>query len=330
MKVLIPAGGMGTRLRPHTLYTPKPLLFVAGDTIIGHIFSILDQLEIEEYRIVYSPETSLPRSLKEAYPDRSFTFWEQAGPLGLGHAVLQGLPELGDEPILILLSDTIIPFDIRAALSNVAEDEGFLAAKDVEDPRRFGVMELAGDYIDYISKLVEKPEKPQSNLAISGIYYLPSAKRLREALEEMVAQDRRTQGEYQLTDALSILIDHGEKLKPVKVDTWLDCGTPAALLEANRELLMLKSRVVPFKDSLIKPPCWIGDDITIENSIIGPNVSVDQGAVIRNSIVSESIINAGAQVEGMVIKDTIVGERAVLKRHTLSSDFGPFSRLEGF
>ena len=327
MKVLIPAGGMGTRLRPHTLYTPKPLLFVAGDTIIGHIFLLLDGLEIEEYRIVYSPETSLPRLLRKAYPDRSFSFWEQAEPLGLGHAVLQGLPELGDEPILILLSDTIIPFDIRAALSSVAEDEGFLVAKEVEDPRRFGVMELAGDYI---SKLVEKPEKPQSNLAISGIYYLPSAKRLREVLEEMVAQDRRTQGEYQLTDALSILIDHGEKLKAVKVDTWLDCGTPAALLEANRELLKHNSRVVPVEGSLIKPPCWIADDAVIENSIIGPNVSVDQGAVICNSIVSESIINAGSQIEGMVIKDTIVGERAVLKRPTLSSDFGPFSRLEGF
>lgn len=327
MKVLIPAGGKGTRLRPHTLYTPKPLLFVAGDTIIGHIFSLLDGLEIEEYRIVYSPETSLPRLLRKAYPDRSFSFWEQAEPLGLGHAVLQGLPELGDEPILILLSDTIIPFDILAAFSSVAEDEGFLVAKEVEDPRRFGVMELAGDYI---SKLVEKPEKPQSNLAISGIYYLPSAKRLREALEEMVTQDRRTQGEYQLTDALSILIDHGEKLKAVKVDTWFDCGTPAALLEANRELLKHNSRVVPVEGSLIKPSCWIADDAAIENSIIGPNVSVAEGATIRNSILSNCIVNRDAEVEGMILTDTIVGQNAVLKRPMLSSDFGPFSRLEGF
>ncbi|TKJ43089.1 nucleotidyl transferase [candidate division TA06 bacterium B3_TA06] len=327
MKVLIPAGGKGIRLRPHTLYTPKPLLFVAGDTIIGHIFSLLDGLEIEEYRIVYSPETSLPRSLKEAYPDRSFSFWEQAEPLGLGHAVLQGLTELGDEPILILLSDTIIPFDIQKAISDLGENEGFLVAKEVADPRRFGVMELSGDYV---SKVVEKSEDPQSNLAISGIYYLSSARRLREALEELIAKDQRTQGEYQLTDALSILIERGEKLKPVKVDTWLDCGTPAALLEANRALLKLRSRVVPVEGSLIKPPCWIGDDITIENSIIGPNVSIAKGAVVRNSIVSESIINAGAQIEGMVIKDTIVGERAVLRRSPSSLDVGSFSRLEGF
>lgn len=327
MKVLIPAGGKGTRLRPHTLYTPKPLLFVAGDTIIGHIFSLLDGLEIEEYRVVFSPETSLPRLLRERYPDRSFTFWEQAEALGLGHAVLQGLPELGDEPILILLSDTIIPFDIQKAISDLGENEGFLVAKEVADPRRFGVMELSGDYI---SKLVEKPGKPKSNLAICGIYCIPSAKRLREALEELVSGDQRTQGEYQLTDALSILIKHGEKLRAVKVDTWIDCGTPETLLEANRALLKLRSRVVPVEGSLIKPPCWIADDVVIENSIIGPNVSIAKGAVVRNSIVSESIINAGAQIEGMVIKDTIVGERAVLRRSPSSLDVGSFSSLEGF
>jgi len=338
VKVLIPAGGRGTRLRPHTLHTPKPLLFVAGDTIIGHIFSILDGLQIDEYRIVFSPETSLPRSLKQAYPDRSFTFWEQAEALGLGHAVLQGLPDLGDEPILILLSDTIIPFDIQAALASVPEDEGFLVAKEVDDPRSFGVMELADGFI---SRLVEKPENPQSNLAISGIYYLPSARRLREALEELLSRDIRTRGEYQLTDALSILIDKGEKLKPVKVEQWIDCGTSAALLEANRELLKLNSRIIPLKGSLIKPPCWIGEGVagcstvasdglgvTVERCIIGPNVSIDKGAVIRNCIISDSIINADAVIEGMVIANTIVGQKAVLKRPVLSLDVGPFSRLE--
>jgi len=324
MKVLIPAGGMGTRLRPHTLHTPKPLLFVAGDTIIGHIFSILDNLKISEYRIVYSPETSLPRLLREAYPDRSFTFWEQREPLGLGHAVLQGLLELGEEPVLILLSDTIIPFDIKAALADLSENEGFLVAKEVENPHRFGVMEVADGYI---TKLVEKPEHPQSNLAICGIYYLPSAKRLRDALEELVAEDIRTRGEYQLTDALCILIERGERLKPVKVETWIDCGTTEALLEANRILLKSNSRVVSAEGSLLKPPCWIGDGVTVENSILGPNVSVDRGAVVRNSILSDCIVNQGAVVEGMVIKDTIVGEKAVLRCSSLSLDAGPFSRF---
>jgi glucose-1-phosphate thymidylyltransferase len=332
VKVLIPAGGKGTRLRPHTLHTPKPLLFVAGDSIIGHIFSILDGLQIDEYRIVFSPETSLPRLLRQAYPDHSFTFWEQAEALGLGHAVLQGLPDLGDEPILILLSDTIIPFNIQAALASVPENEGFLVAKEVDDPRSFGVMELADGFI---SRLVEKPENPQSNLAICGIYCLPSARRLREALEELVSRDIRTRGEYQLTDALSILIDKGEKLKPVKVEQWIDCGTSQALLEANRELLKRNSRIIPLKGSLIKPPCWIGEGVTgtgvtgvvIERSIIGPNVSIDKGAVIRNCIISDSIINADAVVEGMVIENTIVGQKAVLKRPVLSLDVGPFSRL---
>ena len=326
MKVLIPAGGLGTRLRPYTHHTPKPLLFVAGDSIIGHIFSTLDNLEIEEYRVVFSPESSLSRLLREAFPDRSFTFWEQTEPLGLGHAVLQGLPELGDEPILILLSDTIIPFDIQTAVNEVPENEGFLVTKEVDDPSRFGVMELEAGYI---SKLVEKPESPQSNLAICGIYYLPSAKRLQEALEELVAKRQQTRGEYQLTDALSLLIKRGEKLRPVRVDTWLDCGTPPALLEANRELLKLNTRVPPLEGSLLKPPCWIDKDVVIKNSIIGPNVSIAKGAVVCDSILAECIINRDSQVEGMVLTDTIVGEKAVLKRSTLSFDLGPFSRLEG-
>lgn len=325
MKVLIPAAGKGTRLRPHTLYTPKPLLFVAGDSIIGHIFSFLEGLEISEYRVVYSPETSLARSLQEAYPDKNFTFQVQTEALGLGHAVLQGLPDLADEPILILLSDTIIPFDIRSAISSVKKGEGFLVAKEVEDPSRFGVIEMAGDYI---SNLVEKPSNPESNLAISGIYYLPSAKRLREALEELVKKDIRTRGEYQLTDALSALIKNEEKLKVVTVDTWIDCGTSDALLDANRELLKHNSRVTPVDGSEIRPPCWIADNVEVTNSLIGPNVSIARGAKISNCILSDCIINADSMLEGIVANHGIVGYRAVLKRGRLSLDAGPFSDLE--
>ncbi|MBN2378416.1 NTP transferase domain-containing protein [candidate division WOR-3 bacterium] len=325
MKVIIPAGGKGNRLRPHTLFTPKPLLFVAGDTIIGHIFSTIEDLEIDEYRVVYSPEGSLPRMLKESFPDKNFTFWEQAEPLGLGHAVLQGLGGLKDEPVLVLLSDTIIPFDVGKAFEGVVEGEGFLVAKEVDDPERFGVIELRGDYV---SNMIEKPSEPESNLAICGVYYLPSAKRLRESLEELVVRNQRTRGEYQLTDALAILVRNGEKLKAVKVDKWIDCGTSEALLDANRELLKLRTRIVPFDDSLIKPPCWIGDHVRICNSIIGPNVSVAKEASIKNSIVSDAIINREAKVEGMVIDRAIVGEKAVVKRSSSSPDLGSFSRLQ--
>lgn len=317
---------MGTRLRPYTLYTPKPLLFVAGDTIIGHIFSVLDELEIEEYRIVYSPESALPRLLSEAYPDRGFSFWPQPEPHGLGHAVLHGLAGLEDEPVLVILSDTIIPFDVKRALAQTERGTGFLAVKEVDDPRRFGVTELSED--GWVEKLVEKPDEPHTNLALAGIYYLPSAGRLREALQELVGEDRRTRGEYQLTDALEILVKRGEKLRPVKVETWIDCGTKEALLEANRVLLVRNSRIVPVEGSLLKPPVWVGEDVTIENSILGPNVSVARGALIRHSLLSDCIVNRDAVVEGMVMTASIVGEKAVLRRAVFSPLTGPFSRFE--
>lgn len=326
MKVIIPAGGMGTRLRPHTLYTPKPLLFVGGDTIIGHIFSCLGDLNIDEFRIVVSPESSLPRLLSEAYNDRTLTFWIQDRPLGLGHAVLQALPDLGDEPILILLSDTIIPFDIQKAIAGTRTQEGFLVAREVDDPKRFGVIETNDEGL--ISKLVEKPDSPKSNLAIAGIYYLPSAKRLKSAIEELVKRDIKTRGEYQLTDALNFFVENGERLLPVIVDEWIDCGTSGALLQANKVLLSRNSRIVSIKGSLVKPPCWISDRVSIENSIIGPNVSIAENAVISNSIITNSIVNEGALVQRMILDETIIGIGAVMKGRDLLLESGPFSRLE--
>jgi len=325
MKVVIPAAGEGKRLRPYTLWEPKPMLFVAGNTILGHIFSMLEGIEIDEYRMVVNPASKMPEMLEQAYPGKRFSFWVQDSPMGLGHAILQGLSGLADEPVLVLLSDTIIPFDLREALSILGSDEGFLIAKEVDDPRSFGVIEKKGNYV---SNLIEKPKEPKSRLAICGIYYLASVKRLRKAVEQLIDKNIRTSGEYQLTDALSILIDEGEKLRTVEVETWIDCGTPSALVQANRILLEGNSRIVPVDGSLIKPPCWIADNVIIENSIIGPYVSIDSDAVVTDSILSDCIINRNAEVRGVVLKESIVGFEGVLKREGLSTDVGPYSRLE--
>ncbi len=325
MKVIIPAAGIGKRLRPYTLRLPKSLLFVAGDTIIGHILSVLENSEVEEIRIVVSPASPIPSFLKGKYPDKNISFRVQENPLGLGHAVFQGLDEADSGSVLIMLGDTIIPFNLQSVLESLEDGVGFLAAREVEDPRRFGVIELEGNYV---SKLVEKPENPKSRLAICGVYYLPSAKRLREAILELINKDIRTRGEYQLTDALSILLSRGEKLITFGVDNWMDCGTPQALIDANHTLLASSSRIVPVSDSLIKPPCWIGENVTIQNSIIGPYVSIASGAEIRNSVISNTIINQNAVVEAMVLTQTIVGYEARLCRSVLSLNLGPFSSLE--
>ncbi|MBD3285497.1 NTP transferase domain-containing protein [candidate division WOR-3 bacterium] len=325
MKVIIPAAGKGTRLRPFTLWEPKPMLFVAGDSIIGHILSILEGLEIDEYRIVINPEGSMTEMLRKAYPGKPFSFHVQDSPLGLGHAVLQGLAGLGDEPVLVLLADTIIPFNLQDALASLGSGEGFLVAKQVDDPSRFGVIEKDGDFI---SRLVEKPKEAKSRLAICGIYYLASAERLRDAIEELVAKDIRTAEEYQFTDALSILIEEGERLRTVEVKTWIDCGTSDALLDANRILLKRNSRVVTLKGLLIKPPCWIADDVKITNSIVGPYVSVARGTEITDSILSNCIINRHADIQDSVLKGSIVGFKGVVKGRTLSADVGPFTRIE--
>lgn len=321
IKVVIPAAGEGRRLKPHTHTTPKPLLSVAGKPIIAHIMERIKELNPEEVIIIIGTNGNLiEKYLKENFY-LNFQFVIQEDPKGLGDAVYRTKPYFTDEPCLIILGDTII--DIP--LNNLLKEENWIGVKKVADPKRFGIVEIRNGVI---TKIVEKPAEPKSNLAIVGIYYIFDSIALFKALEKIIHEDIKTKGEYQLSDALELMIEENINFCAYPVEYWLDCGTPEALIQTNRYLLQNNNYFKPRQNALIIPPVYIHDTAIIEKSIIGPFVSISEDVEIRNSIIKDSIVNQGVYIENSLLEDSILGENSIVKEKSLHLNLGSFSIFE--
>ena len=315
MKAIIPAAGSGTRLLPHTYTIPKPLVYVAGKPILGHILDHLETAGIDSVGLIVGDKGEKITNYIKAKHSFNLDFVYQRERQGLGHAIYLYLKEKNydNEPILIVLSDTIFDADLTKM---ICSQHSCIAVHKVDNPQRFGVVELNGQFI---KKLIEKPVAPTSNLAIVGVYFIRDVKLLFESLQKLIKEDIRTRGEYQLTDALQIMLDMGEQIKTFTIDGWHDCGTPETLLQTNKYLLGKIVKIPKSSNSIIVPPVYIADSAVIENSIIGPYVSVAEGAKISKSIVEDSIINENAIIRNALIKDSLIGDNAVLD--------GQFSKL---
>jgi len=313
MKAVIPVAGEGTRLRPHTHTVPKPLLRVAGKPILGHILDDVVALGIKEVVLVVGYRGENIVDYVRANYDLELSFVEQTERLGLGHAIHLSKEFVGDEPVLILLGDTIFKGDLKRMIASGGNSIG---VKQVPDPERFGIAEIEGSRI---VSLVEKPEKPKSNLAVAGIYSITDSAVLYGALDSIISSGRRTKGEFQLTDALNMMIEKGSELKCFEVEGWYDCGKPEALLETNRALLELACPLVEIPGSILIDPVCIGENVVIESSVIGPFVSVAENAIIKRSIIRNSILGECAVVEDSLLDSSLIGDNAVVK--------GTFKRL---
>lgn len=322
-KAIIPCAGEGRRLKPHTHTTPKVLLYVAGKPIIGHIMDrLVDAKPDQVFIVVGSQGNQIQEYLTNNYK-LNFTFVEQKDPKGLGDAVSRVSDYFIKEPspVLILLGDTIV--DIN--LAEIIGKEDYLGVKTVDDPRRFGVVETRDSHI---TKITEKPLEPKSNLAIVGVYYFSESQPLFESLQKIIEEDRKTRGEYQLSDALQEMIDARIKIKTFPVEYWLDCGTPEALIATNRYLLQTTHYYKPREKVVIIPPVYIENSVAIEESVIGPFVSIGGEAEIRNSIIRDSIINHRAYVENCLLESSILSESAVIRARAHHVNLGAFSELE--
>ncbi len=309
MKVIIPAAGAGTRLRPHTHSVPKALLYVAGRPVLAHIVDRVVRLNPSEVTIVVGFLGSQIIDFVRREYDLNVRFVEQKELLGLGYAILLGIDPGETEDLLIILGDTIVDADWQTIIGH---GRNILAVKEVEDPRRFGVVETAGSRV---TGIVEKPENPSSNLAAIGVYYIRDARAFRAALERIHGRDTKTGGELQVTDAIALLLSEGFKLHAVTVDRWYDCGKRETMLETNRHLLANlpdTGEVNCHPGSVLIPPYFVAPDAVIQRSIIGPNTSVAERSVIRNSIVSDSIISAGTRVENALLVSSMIGSNAVV------------------
>ncbi len=306
---VIPVAGVGTRLRPHTHTLPKVLLHVAGKPILAHILDDLPGLGIRRAVLIVGYMGDLVREYVDArYRNLEVTYVEQAEPMGLGHAVSLAAPSAAGGRVLIILGDTIFEVDLRPVLAGGVNSIG---VKAVQDPRRFGIVEC--NPAGRVTRLVEKPEEPTSNLAITGIYYFDRGGPLFDALAELQRLGMRTKGEFQLTDAMQLLVSRGEVITTFPVEGWYDCGKTETLLETNRVLLGKCDGATTIPGSLVHPPVCIAEDAVVENCIIGPHVSVAAGAQLRHAVVRDSIINENATVEDIMLESSVVGVNAVVR-----------------
>jgi glucose-1-phosphate thymidylyltransferase len=322
VKAIIPAAGIGTRLRPHTHTLPKALLHVAGKPILGHILDQLAGLDVDEVVIVVGMlGEKIEAYVKKNYTMRA-TFVEQTERLGLGHSIYVALEATQPAPAIIVYGDTIFEGDIARGIDRSVD--GSLGVKEVDDPRRFGTVELDGSRV---TRLVEKPERPRSNLVIVGVNFINNIELLHACLRKVVKGNVRTRGEYQLTDAFQLMVDEGATLTTFPVEGWFDCGKPETLLATNRHLLEKLDYGGAVEGSLVRAPVFISTSAQIQNSILGPYVSVAERAVIRNSIVEDAIIGEDAQVTDCLLKGSLVGDNALVQGDFTQLNVGDSSEI---
>jgi glucose-1-phosphate thymidylyltransferase len=319
MKIIVPMAGMGKRMRPHTHTTAKPLLPIAGKPIVQRLVEDLAAVAgepVEEVAFVVNPafgvkvENELMEIAKRVGAKGSIHYQDVA--LGTAHAILCAESALSGR-VIVAFADTLF----RAELKLDKDCDGVIWVNKVEDPRPFGVVKLDGAGI--ITEFVEKPLEFVSDLAIIGIYYFADGERLRKEMQFLIDNDIKEKGEYQLTNAMENMKQKGARFKAGAVDVWMDCGNKNAMVDTNTKVLGFlkedKGLVSPkatLTGSLVISPCFIGENVTLVNSIVGPNVSIETGTVITNSVVRNSIVRPSVQITDAVIDNSMLGERAIV------------------
>jgi glucose-1-phosphate thymidylyltransferase len=325
MRAIVPTAGLGVRLRPHTYTQPKGLLYVAGKPVLAHILDELVAADVDEVIFVvgYLGE-KIEAWARAQYGGIQMHFVAQTQALGNGHAVYVAREYLDGKPTLVIFGDTIIKGDLAGLLHST---RSMAAVKEVEDPRRLGVVELDGT--GNIRRIIEKPQTPPSHMAVIGAYFIKNTSILHTALDRLVREDRRMRGEFWLADALQLMVDGGERMGTFPIEHWYDCGTVDALLQANRDLLQLAPPPIPAAlASQVIPPSHVSPSAVLEGSVVGPHASIGAGARIINSTVKDSIINAHVLLEGARLEQSVVGEGAVIRKVRGKISVGDASVME--
>ncbi|MEO9210944.1 MAG: sugar phosphate nucleotidyltransferase [Ginsengibacter sp.] len=322
MKAIIPVAGAGTKLRPHTYTQPKALIPLAGKTILSINVDQLHEAGINEFVFIvgYLGE-KIQDYIKEKYPQLTCHFIYQNDRKGTAHAVGLAKEIVGKDDVFIALGDTICEYDIKEMLNSECS---MLGVKKVDDPRNFGVAEIGDDGL--ITRVVEKPFMPKSNMALVGLYRIKNSPLLFSCLEKIIKEDIKSHDEYNLTDALECMILGGAKFKPFKVENWFDCGRKESLLQSNSILLKKFGGTISesnkFENTIFIPPVSIAEGCDIKNSIIGPNVAVGENTIIHSSIIKSSIIGSFSKLYDVVLDDSLIGNDTEIIGETRSLNIG--------
>lgn len=309
MKVIIPLAGKGTRLRPHTYITPKPMMKVAGKPVMSYVLDELKKLgNVEQVIYITGHLKEKVEEYARAEMDVPSVFIEQKIQDGTAGAIALARDYV-DQPVLIIFVDTIFDADLTKVKS--VDADGIIWVKEVEDYQRFGV--VVTDKDGNMTKIVEKPKTPISKRANIGLYYIRNWKLLFEGISHVLEQPKN-QGEYFLTDAFQYMIDKGAKIRVIDVEGWYDAGKIETMLETNEAMLTRGRARRPRSagDSTIIDPVYIEDNVTLKKSKVGPNVSIGAGSVLDGSEISNSIVGSNAKISKSVLKNSLVGDDTVL------------------
>ncbi len=336
MKIIVPMAGRGSRLRPHTLTVPKPLIPIAGKPIVHRlvedIAKVLDE-KIDEVAFIIGEDfgEQVEKDLMKIANSLGAkgTIYYQDKPLGTGHAIMCAKESLSG-PAVIAYADTLFKADFNLDKSA----DGVMWVKKVENPSAYGVVKLnqAGEIVD----LVEKPEEFVSDLAVIGIYYFRDVEVLKNELQGVLDEKLTRGGEYQINDGIERMRASGLKFVPGKVDEWMDCGNKNVTVETNGRMLnflhqdgeKLISDSVKIKDSEITEPCFIGDDVELVNARIGPNVSIGNGTRVENSTIKNSLIQSDSVVKNASLDNAMIGNHAKFDGNFTQISIGDYSVLE--
>lgn len=322
MNIIVPVAGLGKRLRPQTWSRPKPLVSVAGQPVLGHVLDRLMTLNVDRAVFVTGYLGDQIEQHVRANYDIDSHFVEQSSPLGQSHAIIQARGKVTGET-LIVFPDMLFEADLSQVID--LPHDGALFVKEVDDPRKFGVVVKDGERI---TKLVEKPEQPVSNEAVIGIYYFKKIEELFDAIDYQMDQNLQKDGEFYIADAIQHMIDNGSSITTLPVSVWEDCGSPDALLQTNRYLLdRFGVEAQPRSGNVIIPPVVIDPSAEITESVIGPYASIGANVQVEHSLVRDSIVDEGAQIETAMLSESIVGRDALVTGDYLRVNVGDSSDI---
>lgn len=333
MNIIIPMAGMGKRMRPHTLTTPKPLIKIAGKSIVHHlIYEIKEVLNepIEEINFVIGRfgeevENSLKSLAEEVGAKGRISY--QDDPLGTAHAVYCAKESLQGK-VIVAFSDTLF----KANFKLDTKFDGIIWTKKVNDPSSFGVVKK--DHEDIVSGFYEKPKEFVSDEAIIGVYFFRNGEDLQKEIKYLLDHDIRGNKEYQLTDALENMRKNENRFSTSVVDHWFDCGNKDATVETNKQMLKyidsddLKGKGIINENSIIVEPCYIGNNVQIRNSVVGPYVSVEDNTVIENALISNSIIQSDSKIRLINSKQSMIGNHVEIEGDYTDLSVGDYTNIK--
>lgn len=314
MNIIIPMAGMGKRLRPHTLTIPKPLIHVGGKPIVQRLVEDITKVcgeKINEIAFIISPlfGKEVEKTLIEIAASqgaRGVIYYQEVA-LGTAHAVMCAAPALTGKTV-VAFADTLFKADFVMDTNN----DGAIWVQRIDDPRQFGVVKINKE--GFITDFVEKPQEFISDLAIIGIYYFKDGDYLKKEIQYLLDNDIKDKGEFQLTNALENMKNKGTKFVPGKVSEWLDCGNKEATVFTNQRVLEydkgkthLRSSSAKIENSVIIEPCFIGDNVVLKNSIVGPHVSIGANSKLNDTIIKNSIVQQNSKINCANLQDSMIG-----------------------